>query len=95
MVPFDGVVEVVGLQIATQDCNCGSHACCGLSIGYNDLLRLKASTLHVFDGQPEPAIAAVVVSEGRDQCIVGYLPEELNFYRDRFDGMLVQCVRFL
>ena len=49
----------------------------------------KVQTLNT-DGAEETAIAAYLVSDGIDQCRVGFLPRHLVSHAKKFDGALAQ-----
>ena len=58
-----------------------------------DIVHLKKTQV-VVDGEEETAVAVVIVEEGINSCIVGYLPSELiEDYCCVFDGCLSQVIK--
>ena len=70
--PTGETVEIVGTASSTQGRHCHQHDICGAVLKEDVVVRLRKVQV-VVDGKEESAIAAYFVSDGIDQCRVGFL----------------------
>ena len=88
--PSGITIEIVGTEVSSNGRACGSHDVCGSVLCDDVVVRLrKVQTLNT-DGAEETSIAAYLVSDGIDQCRVGFLPRHLVSHAKKYDGALAQ-----
>ena len=66
-------IEIVGLRSGDKGRNCAAHKVCGECVAVNSLLRLKRCVLEA-NNAPEEAVKAILVADGVDMCMVGFVP---------------------
>ena len=84
--PASFAVTIVGITSPDRGCSCVDHAVCGSEVCKGMLIRLRK--IQIFNNQEE-AIAAYRVSDGVDQCRVGFLPCHCIKDAVRYDGVKV------
>jgi hypothetical protein len=89
--PSGDTVEILGIECGTNGRTCDVHTeYCGELIKEDVVLRLRKVQVYI-EGQGEvPAIAAYHVSDGIDQCRVGFLSQCFVRNWRNYDGVLVQ-----
>ena len=83
-------VEIVGINSGTNGRSCYQHDICGSVIEEDSVVRLRKMQIRNSIGREETAIAAFHVTDGIDQCHVGYLPRHFVPHASSFDGVLAQ-----
>jgi hypothetical protein len=91
MHPTGITVDIVGIHASNNGRSCEKHLCCGDALQKNDVVRFRLIQV-IVEGQEESALAAHVVSDGVDQCCVGFLRRHLAKHYDQYDGKLAQVV---
>ena len=89
--PTGITVEIVGIESSTQGRGCDEHVCCGSLLAEDTVVRFRQVQV-IVKGKEESAIAAYLVSDGIDQCRVGFLPRHLVKHSNFYDGALAQIV---
>lgn len=87
--PTGITVEIVGTEASTQGRSCDRHLCCGSVLSEDVVVRLRKVQV-VMKGKEEPALAAYLISDGIDQCRVGFLPRHLIKHSQFYDGAIAQ-----
>jgi hypothetical protein len=89
--PTGITVEIVGIEANSNGRSCYQHDVCGTLVEEDVVLRLRKVQILNSLGREEPAIAAYHVSDGIDQCRVGFLQRHFVAHaRKTFDGVLAQ-----
>ena len=88
--PSGITVEVVGIEASSNGRSCYQHDVCGALIEEDIVLRLRKVQIVNSLGREETAIAAYHVSDGIDQCRVGFLQRHFVAHAKTFDGVLAQ-----
>lgn len=70
-------LEIVGLSASTSGRTCNEHAVCGEHLHQGDICRLIRCNV-LIEGTPEESIKVVKVVEGRDMCMVGFVPRSFQ-----------------
>ena len=65
--------EIVGIHLPGNGRTCAAHECCGKYLCYNDLIKVKLST-EIVDGLSERVGKIVIIKNGVETCMVGFLP---------------------
>jgi hypothetical protein len=65
-------VEIVGIESGTNGRSCYQHDVCGSVIEEDVVVRLRKMQIRNNIGKEETAIAAFHVTDGIDQCRVGF-----------------------
>jgi hypothetical protein len=98
MAPFHPtgiIIEIVGLNAADRGRSCEELTVCGAEVlKINSVVRFRAEQINV-NGTEETALAVYWVTDGVDQCKVGFLPRHLIKHKDNYDGKTAQIVEFL
>jgi hypothetical protein len=87
--PSGITVEIVGIEANSNGRSCHQHDVCG-SLVEESVLRLRKAQILNSLGREETAIAAYHVSDGIDQCRVGFLQRHFVAHAKTFDGALAQ-----
>lgn len=88
--PIGITVEIVGIQANSNGRSCDQHDVCGSALDDDVVVRLRKVQILNSEGREESAIAAYLVSDGIDQCRVGFLQRHLVRHAKSFDGVLAQ-----
>jgi hypothetical protein len=88
--PIGITVEIVGIEANTNGRSCDQHDVCGSALEDDVVVRLRKVQILNAEGREESAIAAYLVSDGIDQCRVGFLQRHLVRHAKSFDGVLAQ-----
>jgi hypothetical protein len=84
--------EIVGLHASNNGRACQAHDCCGYQVVPGDIVQFKSVKVCV-DGKEEDAIKAVLLRDGAESCVVGFLPRNIvKSQRSKFDG---HCAKVL
>lgn len=83
---------VVGTEVSTNGRSCEAHEVCGRSVLFDDVVvRLRKVQILNEQQIEETAIAAYLVSDGIDQCCVGFLQRHMcKYVHHQYDGVLAQ-----
>ena len=85
--------EIVGLRGTTNDRKCESHTCFGDSIKKDSVIRFKLTAVDGKTGIVEKAIKAIRISDGRELCLVAYLPQRImKNFPNQFNGKFAQII---
>ena len=88
--PAGITVEIVGIEASGNGRSCDQHDVCGSVIDEDIVVRLRKVQIMNSSGKEETAIAAYLVSDGIDQCRVGFLQRHFVAHARSFDGVLAQ-----
>jgi hypothetical protein len=89
--PSGVTIEIVGTEASSNGRSCKAHEVCGRSDLFDDVVvRLRKVQILNEQQIEETAIAAYLVSDGIDQCRVGFLQRHLLKYVCQYDGVLAQ-----
>jgi len=88
--PAGIAVEVVGIEASGNRRSCYQHDVCGSVLGDDVVVRLRMVQIINSSGKEETAIAAYLVSDGIDQCRVGFLQRHFVAHARSFNGVLAQ-----
>ena len=66
--------EIVGLRASTNGRSCTKHACCGMHVKCNDLVKVK-KTVATVNGKIEEAGQVVLVKNGDESCVIAFVPK--------------------
>ncbi len=88
--PIGETVEIVGLESSDRGRSCEQHDCCGLEVIKEDVVVRFRRVQVSYDGKEEAAIAAIWVTDGIDQCRVGFLGKHLVKHHHLYEGRLGQ-----
>ena len=87
--------EVFGVLESTNGRSCSCHQCFSEHLKRDDVIRLVSTTVPV-EGAPdqaEDAVVAVLISDGTETCLVGFLPRRLAKHkRERYLNMFAQII---
>jgi hypothetical protein len=85
-------IEIVGIEASNNGRCCNKHVlCCGSALVVHDLVvRLRKVQILNTGGEEETAIAAHWISDGLDQCRVGFLKRSFVPEADQYDGVVAQ-----
>jgi hypothetical protein len=88
--PTGLTVEVVGIEASSNGRSCHMHDVCGSVIEEDTVLRIRKVQIVNVLGKEETALAAYHLSDGIDQCCVGFLQRHFVSHALTFDGALAQ-----
>lgn len=88
--PTGITVEIVGIDASSNGRSCDQHDVCGSVLDDDVVVRLRKVQIMNSSGKEETAIAAYLVSDGIDQCRVGFLQRHFVAHARSFDGVLAQ-----
>ena len=88
--PTEITLEIVGIEPGTNGRSCYQHDVCGSVIEEGVVVRQRKIQIRNNNGKEETAVAAFHVTDGIDQCHVGFLPRHFVPYALSFDGALAQ-----
>jgi hypothetical protein len=88
--PTGITVEIVGIEASNNGRSCDQHDECGSVLDNDVVVRLRKVQILNSQGREETAIAAYLVSDGIDQCRVGFLQRHLVAHAKSSDGALAQ-----
>ena len=88
--PTGLTVEIVGIEASGNGRSCCQHDVCGSVLDDDVVVRLRKVQIINSSGKEETAIAAYLVSDGIDQCRVGFLQRHFVPHARSFDGVLAQ-----
>ena len=92
--PTGITVEIVGIEASNNGRSCDQHdVVCGSVLDNDVVVRLRKVQILNNQGREETAIAAYLVSDGIDQCRVGFLQRHLVAHAKSFDGVLAQVTQ--
>ena len=77
--------EIVGLKGSSNGRACVQHACCGVSLQVDDLLRFKVGVVIQEDGTAKTVVKAVLIRDGTETCTVGFLPRQIAVVQRKRD----------
>jgi len=87
--PLGVTVEIVGTAASDKGRSCEQPAVCGSVLVPDAVVRIRRIQTTI-DGVEQPCLACYWVSDGVDQCLVGFLPRHLLKSWKNFDGKLAQ-----
>jgi hypothetical protein len=90
--PTDITVKIAGMEANSNGRSCFQHDVCGALVEEDVVLRLQKVQILNSLGQEETAIAAYRVSDGINQCRVGFLQCQFVAHTKAFDGLLAQVL---
>jgi hypothetical protein len=88
--PTGLTVEIVGIKASNNGRSCDQHDMCGSVLDDDVIVRLRKVQILKSNGHEETAIAAYLVSDGINQCRVGFLQRHFVAHVKSFDGVLAQ-----
>ncbi len=88
--PTGITVNIVDIEANTNGWSCLQHDVCGALVEEDVVLRLQKVQILNSLGREETAIAAYQVSDGINQCCVGFLQRQFVTNAKTFDGILAQ-----
>lgn len=88
--PTGITVEIVGIEASGNGRSCDQHDVCGSISDIDVVLRLQKLQIINSLANEETAITAYIVSNGIDQCCVGFLQRHFVAHARSFDGVLAQ-----
>ena len=87
--PASLTVEIVGIEASGNGRSCGDqHDVCGSVLDEDIVVRLRKVQIINSYAKEETAIAAYLVSDGINQCRVGFLQRHFVVHATSFDGVL-------
>jgi hypothetical protein len=89
------VVNIVSIEESNRGHSCERHPVCGDHLNLDCIVRLRKVQIVTDDGREETGVTAFWVSDGINNCRVGYLPRHFIKNADKFDGKLAQITEFL
>ena len=93
--PSGIIVDVVGIEEPSRGRSCKVHDTCGDIMAVDTIVRFRAVQILGDEGKEETAIAAYWVTDGIDQCRVGFLPHHCVKHKSDFDEKLEQVTELL
>ena len=88
--PVGLTVEIVGIEASGNGRSCDQHDVCDSVLDEDIVVRLRKVQIINSSAKEETAIAAYLVSDGIDQCQVGFLQRHFVAHATSFDGVLAQ-----
>ncbi len=88
--PTGITLEIVGIESGTNSISCYQHHVCGSVIEEDVVVWQRKIQIRNSNGKEETAVAAFHVTDGIDQCHVGFLPRHFVPHTSSFDGVLAQ-----
>ncbi len=89
--PSGITIEIVGTEASSNGRTCDAHdVLSGSDLSDDVVVRLRKLQILNTKGAEETTIAAYLVSDGIDQCQVGFLPRHLVPHAKNYDGALAQ-----
>jgi hypothetical protein len=89
--PTGVTVDVVGLECGDNGRSCEAHKICGSVVDIDVVLRIRRVQVLV-DGKETTALACHWVTDGVDQCRVGFLPKHCIRHSAIYEGKLLQVI---
>ena len=83
-------LEIVGIEASNNSRSCDQHDMCGSVLDDDVVIWLRKVQILKSNGHEETAIAAYLVSDGINQCRVGFLQRHFVAHVKSFDGVLAQ-----
>ena len=83
------IVEIVGINSNTNGRLCEEHHTCGCVLEENSLVQLQKHQVYI-NGHEQSAVGVYWVSDGVDQCLVGYLHHHQVKHLNKLEGALCQ-----
>ena len=87
--PLGEIVEIVGINSNTNGRSCEEHHTCGCVLEEDSLVRLRKRQVYI-NGHKQSAVGVYWVSDGVDQCLVGYLHCHQVKHLNKLEGALCQ-----
>ena len=87
--PLREIVEIVGINSNTNGHSCEEHHTCGCVLEEDCLVRLRKRQVYI-NGHEQSAVGVYWVSDGVDQCLVGYLHRHQVKHLNKLEGVLCQ-----
>ena len=87
--PLREIVEIVGINSNTNGRSCEEHHTCGCVLEEDTLVRLRKRQVYI-NGREQSAVGVYWVSDGVDQCLVGYLHRHQVKHLNKLEGALCQ-----
>jgi hypothetical protein len=91
--PRGTTVDIVGIEASGNGRSCEEHAVCGSVLAEDSVVRIRCVQV-VIDGLEESALACFWITDGIDQCWVGFLPKHYVKNWEDYEGRLAQVVEF-
>lgn len=88
-------VEILGIKESNNGRQCQRHLICGETVSVGSLLLLKPVVVLNQQSQAEYAISAVLMTNGIEDCTVGFLGKEFHFFRNQYEHKLVEIIEVL
>ena len=87
--PLGEIVEIVGINSNTNGHSCEEHHTCGCVLEEDCLVQLRKRQVYI-NGHEQSAVGVYWVSDGMDQCLVGYLHHHQVKHLNKLEGTLCQ-----
>ena len=87
--PTGEIVKIVGINSNTNGRSCEEHDTCGCVLEEDSLIRLQKHQVYI-NGHEQSAVGVYWVSDGVDQCLVGYLHRHQVKHLNKLEGALCQ-----
>ena len=87
--PTGEIVEIVGINLNTNGCSCEEHHTCGCVLAEDTLVQLLKHQVFI-NGHGQSAVGVYWVSDGVDQCLVGFLHHHQVKHLNKLEGALCQ-----
>ena len=87
--PLREIVEIVGINSTTNGRSCEQYHTCGCVLEEDTLVRLRKRQVYI-NGCEQSAVGVYWVSDGMDQCLVGYLHHHQVKHLNKPEGALCQ-----
>ena len=87
--PLGEIVEIVGINSNTNGRSCEEHHTCGCVLEEDSLVQLRKHQVYI-NGHEQSAVGVYWVSDGVDQCLVGYLHRHQVKHLNKLEGALCQ-----
>ena len=85
--PLGEIVEIVGINSNTNGHSCEEHHTCGCVLEEDTLIRLRKRQVYI-NGREQSAVGVYWVSDGMDQCLVGYLHRHQMKHLNKLESAL-------
>jgi hypothetical protein len=87
--------DVVGIHLSSQGRSCASHTACGTILQEGSLVRYRNCLIRTDLNRRKWVLGVYLVEHGRDTCLVGFLPKDLQRHSHRYRGRLARVCDML
>ena len=87
--PTGETVEIVGINSHTNGHSCEEHHTCGCVLAEDTLVRLRKHQVYI-NRYEQSAVGVYWISDGVDQCLVGFLHHHQVKHLNKLEGALCQ-----